>query len=303
MPTRLDQSSCVCYNNFLFRIKMRVKPPRDSYGLRASDWPFSVETMFAFPVFAWPFSVETMFVFPVFACQPADDTHKSRSFSFARQCSLFHSWLELSCYAGTTHLCWKKCWADLVSECSIVCFAVFDMSVVDRPLYHLLSQNLLLMEVDPGKFTAVVVILSHIVRSWFSSGTVDISVIQGELASFRTEVLRAEHTVRLANQALAECVDTLSVHSWIFRTLGLFICLAIIGVSLWWIQFRHLLAKTSRVEIEKDIIISSAASPVVSPVDQVSEKQQNFKPGPGSQLRSGPVRPSDLRRLADQHGC
>jgi hypothetical protein len=32
---------------------------------------------------------------------------------------LFHSWLELSCYAGTTHLCWKKCWADLVSECSI----------------------------------------------------------------------------------------------------------------------------------------------------------------------------------------
>ena len=111
----------------------------------------------------------------------------------------------------------------------IVCFAVFDMSVVDRPLYHLLSQNLLLMEVDPGKFTAVVVILSHIVRSWFSSGTVDISVIQGELASFRTEVLRAEHTVRLANQALAECVDTLSVHSWIFRTLGLFICLAIIG--------------------------------------------------------------------------
>ena len=119
MPTRLDQSSCVCYNNFLFRIKMRVKPPRDSYGLRASDWPFSVETMFAFPVFAWPFSVETMFVFPVFACQPADDTHKSRSFSFARQCSLFHSWLELSCYAGTTHLCWKKCWADLVSECSI----------------------------------------------------------------------------------------------------------------------------------------------------------------------------------------
>ena len=177
------------------------------------------------------------------------------------------------------------------------------MSVVDRPLYHLLSQNLLLMEVGPGKFTAVVVILSHIVRSWFSSGTVDISVIQGELASFRTEVLRAEHTVRLANQALAECVDTLSVHSWIFRTLGLFICLAIIGVSLWWIQFRHLLAKTSRVEIEKDIIISSAASPVVSPVDQVSEKQQNFKPGPGSQLRSGPVRPSDLRRLADQHGC
>ena len=123
---------------------MRVKPPRDSYGLRASDWPFSVETMFAFPVFAWPFSVETMFVFPVFACQPADGTHKSRSFSFARQCSLFHSWLELSCYAGTTHLCWKKCWADLVSECSIVCFAVFDMSVVDRPLYHLLSQNLLL---------------------------------------------------------------------------------------------------------------------------------------------------------------
>ena len=57
------------------------------------------------------------------------------------------------------------------------------------------------MELEPGKLAFFAVVASHLWRSWVSYESPDLIVLKSELANFRSEVLRAEHTLPLTNQA------------------------------------------------------------------------------------------------------
>ena len=153
------------------------------------------------------------------------------------------------------------------------------------------------MELDPGKLTVIAVLVSHWFRSWLGSDHSDLGLLRSELAAVRIEILRAEQTVKAANSHLENCLSNSFFQSLIIKAFGIaLIQLFLIG-ALFWAYRTNCWRK---VVVEPPVLIEQQAI-AVSPVSSC-KNQEISKPAAGIAVRPGPLRPSDLKKLVDQHG-
>ena len=155
---------------------------------------------------------------------------------------------------------------------------------------------LLLMDNVNGWLAVIVGLASHFVRSWISFDP-ELHQLRSDLASFRSEVLRSEQTIRRAGVALESCLTFSSWQDWALRFVGFCLLQCLVGAIAIFIVWRKWEGQRS-VDQPGVPTTSIRDSPVPS------ETGEPLLPVKGSvvPIRKGPLRPSDIRQLLDQNG-
>ena len=147
------------------------------------------------------------------------------------------------------------------------------------------------MVVISPRVLALVLGGSHLLRSWISTDTPE--ALRLELVEFRSEVTRAKATLHQTSTILEACNGYSSFLTWVIKLLAFSETFLLIWVVV-------LLAYRNQPAVQ-------FTSPVALGIqDQVEETSAESSPGsskPSSQsspARTGPTRPSDLRKRRDQ---
>ena len=137
-----------------------------------------------------------------------------------------------------------------------------------------------------------VAVVSHIIRS-FCKDDPGVELLRSEIAGFRGEILRAEQTIRRSHEALDNCLSFTQIQSVFLRLCGFALVQTLVLIVVWNCQ----LCRRKRPDISQPAIVSSDSSEDSSPRPITDQNQ--VEQGVG--VRSGPLRPSDLKRLAIEH--
>ena len=170
------------------------------------------------------------------------------------------------------------------------------------------------------RVATAICVASHFFRSLLSrDGAAAVELVQRELATLRVELIQAEQLLRRSNVVLDACVSTESYRSEVFR-FAVLITGEIVLIFAVWLLFRCIQKQKSVTEpIASDSSDSDSDHPKgsveVSAVELSKlvggESGRQFQKGGRSELivgspvktevvessRTGPLRPSDLRRL------
>ena len=165
----------------------------------------------------------------------------------------------------------------------------------EAPFHHEFSRTLAHMIEISGRSAVVIGFVSHIVRTLIFPGS-SVEELRSDILHFRSEILRAEQTIRRSQVALEGCLDWSSVQTVVIRLLGIAVVQAITVLLVWHFCGNRYRSVPSTALTEEDS--SPESTPKV-------EKDEGFHPPvtQGIPLRTGPLRPSDLRQLSLQHGC
>ena len=166
-----------------------------------------------------------------------------------------------------------------------------------KPLSITMLADFLLMELDSGRLTVIVVLVSHWIRSWWSTDSGDSTALRSELAAVRTEILRAEQTIKFANHSLESCLGVNFLQSLALKCIGLFVLQCVLIAAGYLVYRKYLLRG---VFCEAPVVVDLPAA-LPSPVSS-GKSPEPSKVTPIPVRSRGPVRPSDLKRLADQYG-
>ena len=175
------------------------------------------------------------------------------------------------------------------------------------------------------RVATAICVASHFFRSLFSrDGAAAVELVQRELATLRVELIQAEQLLRRSNVVLDACVSTENYRSEVFR-FAILITGEIVLIFSVWLLFRCIQKQKSFPEpIASDSSDSDSDHPdprsLKGPVEVSAvelsklvggESGKQFQKGVRSELivgspvktevveslRTGPLRPSDLRRL------
>lgn len=147
-----------------------------------------------------------------------------------------------------------------------------------------------------GRSAVVVAFISHIVRSLIFRETT-VEELRSDILHFRSEILRAEQTIRRSQAALEGCLDWSEVQKVVIRLLGIAVVQAVTVLLVWhYCGRRHRPSPPTSQSDLGDISSSESTPKVAKEVETEKAVTQGFP------IRSGPLRPSDLRQLSLQHG-
>ena len=149
-----------------------------------------------------------------------------------------------------------------------------------------------------GRAGAAIVVLTHLVRSFFFEDSKSSAAIREEIISFRSEILKAEQLVHRTNLALESCLSVSGFQSKIIEA-GLIIIVQLsVVLFFWWALCR----RSKKVEVgepETESESETAPSPKASPSALCDLKVE--VPIVGVPVGRGkPLRPSDLKAI--RHG-
>ena len=134
--------------------------------------------------------------------------------------------------------------------------------------------------------TGAAIVISHLLRSWYTPEVSE--TIRVELSEFRAEVNKVEGTLRQTSLVLEHCSNYSSFLTYVLKLLAISELLLLL-----WIGYL-LLSKPSTTVVSQIPALEGITSPQSSASGETSRSavsEQTLR-----QVRSGPLRPSDLRK-------
>ena len=136
-----------------------------------------------------------------------------------------------------------------------------------------------------------VVLSTHLLRSFWPERTVDQSVVD-----LRWEITRAEALILRSSQELDRCISASKFYTDLVKVLGLLIVQLAVVLVFWWRCIRTRAAPVEDTDSETDTSPVGALVTVPSSIDKRVGSTAVVERGVDL-YRTGPLRPSDLRRL------
>ena len=141
-------------------------------------------------------------------------------------------------------------------------------------------------------------VVSHLIRSLIWREHFDWKGVQSELLAFRSEIFRSEQLLVQANTALDSCLVINNIQSGVIRALAALVGQIVVLGLVWYYCFWKRSANTSP-SVASSSDSEDSDSPSEPDLGKVTgDKQKISLTAPKGEVRKGPLRPSDLRKLA-----